>query len=257
MLTKPSDGTTNEDKTDYTQSTTIKDYDNLYGRNQDPDSQYWAETYDPMSPNRFQDYIASVEYFMELDDWKDYLLHSEEPDAVQFVGAKGTENEKEDDETEENEQESGQEIEQENDNENPTSNELTSGSSSIGRRLMGKYGWKPGTGLGRQSSGIIKPLHFAMSKKWPGRGRIIDKNARNPGKFGPASRVVKVSNMVTVWESTDLDILSKLGQQFERVGMTNRSSYNANKVWQDFTNCIERQRYICKIWRLLSSISGE
>ncbi|KAI9651478.1 MAG: hypothetical protein M1829_002799 [Trizodia sp. TS-e1964] len=97
-----------------------------------------------------------------------------------------------------------------------TSRSLRPGQRGFAKRLMTKYGWTKGTGLGVDSSGIINPLRVQLEKqkKKPesegggflgssGRGKIIGGQRRGDGnagsvedKFGPMSEVVILQNMV-------------------------------------------------------------
>jgi hypothetical protein len=181
-----------------------------------------------MQPNKFEDYKASSEYLMELDDWKDYLLHmnDNEPQELHFVGAKYVEESDEEEQDDANPQEHVEVDSVEKSQE--------AGNTSFGHKLLSKYGWKPGSGLGPSSHGIVKALHFAMNKKRPGQGRIIDRNKKRPGNFGSASRVVRVSGMVTLDEAKDEDVASKFGGQFEQFGKVVRIVIKGTDVYVKF-----------------------
>lgn len=100
---------------------------------------------------------------------------------------------------------------------------LRPGQKGFAERLMSKYGWSKGSGLGASGSGIVKPLRVQVEKqkKKPdsegggfvgpgGRGKIIGgkKNKGGldeepaEGKFGVMSEVVVLRGMV---DGMDLD----------------------------------------------------
>lgn len=89
------------------------------------------------------------------------------------------------------------------------------GQKGFAERLMSKYVWSRGTGLGADGSGIINPLRVQIEKRKKksdaegggfrdagGRGKIIGGKKNVPekeeetGKFGPMSEVIVLRGMV-------------------------------------------------------------
>ncbi|KAJ5281491.1 hypothetical protein N7478_006863 [Penicillium angulare] len=93
-----------------------------------------------------------------------------------------------------------------------TSRSLRPGQKGFAERLLSKYGWTKGSGLGATGSGIAKPLQVKVEKrkKRPdaegggfvtpaGLGKIIGgkrKGANDTGKFGPMSEVIILRGML-------------------------------------------------------------
>lgn len=109
-----------------------------------------------------------------------------------------------------------QEQPAQNENENESGSDaprsLRPGQKGFAERLLSKYGWTKGSGLGATGSGIVKPLQVKAEKrkKRPdsegggfvtpaGRGTIIGgkkKGGNDTGKFGPMSEVIILKGML-------------------------------------------------------------
>lgn len=96
---------------------------------------------------------------------------------------------------------------------------LRPGQKGFAERLMSKYGWSKGSGLGADGSGMITPLQVKLDKRKKksdaegggfrdagGRGKIIGGKKvvkeEETGRFGPMSEVIVLRGMV---DNMDLD----------------------------------------------------
>ncbi|KAK2865179.1 hypothetical protein FQN49_003840, partial [Arthroderma sp. PD_2] len=108
---------------------------------------------------------------------------------------------------------------------------LRPGQKGFAQRLLAKYGWTKGSGLGANESGIVKPLQVKVQKQkrkpdsegggvaTPGgaRGKIIGgaRKQEEQGKFGPMSDVVILHGMV---DGLDLDAELESGELMQEIG---------------------------------------
>lgn len=118
------------------------------------------------------------------------------------------------------------------------------GQAGFAQRLMSKYGWTSGTGLGASSSGIINPLHVKVEKRkkradadgggWAdpaNKGRILGGQRAAPATGdetssadrGKMSEVIVLENMLENMPDLQEEISAGLGQEIgeecgEKVG---------------------------------------
>lgn len=190
-------------------------------------SSIWDEDYDPMVPNDYAEYQQSDEKMVENDDWRGYLIdlrNGDIHDPIMSSGGEirfaleGTRAEDEEDILKDNDDYErlygGPDDDDEEDSQENGDGIRTAGKKNFASRLLKKYGWKPGQGLGSSSDGIVSALRITMNKKRPGSGKIIDKNAksRKIQVLKSASKVVVIKSMLTsVEELENEDVPSEVG----------------------------------------------
>ncbi|KAI0595903.1 hypothetical protein F4775DRAFT_567432 [Biscogniauxia sp. FL1348] len=133
---------------------------------------------------------------------------------------------------------SGQEQEEEGEDA-PRERSNRPGQKGFAARLMSKYGWAKGQGLGAESSGILQPLRVQIEKRkkksdaegggWRepgGRGRIIGSkpggssssgsgpsDGNGGSKFGLMSNVIVLRNMLEGMDDLQGEMENGLGQE--------------------------------------------
>lgn len=142
------------------------------------------------------------------------------------------------------------------------------GQAGFAQRLMSKYGWTAGSGLGASSSGIVNPLSVKVEKRRKaedgkfaepgGRGKIIGGKtapktsaAEEEGKFGAMSEVIVLRNMLDGMDSLQEEISSGLGQEIgeecgDKYGRVERLYIDVpgRKVFIKFTDQVSALRAV-------------
>ncbi|QSZ31690.1 hypothetical protein DSL72_001257 [Monilinia vaccinii-corymbosi] len=150
---------------------------------------------------------------------------------------------------------------------------LRPGQKGFAERLMSKYGWSKGSGLGADGSGMITPLEVKLDKRKKksdaegggfrdagGRGKIIGGKKivkeEEAGRFGPMSEVIVLRGMV---DNMDLDkevegsgdggIMQEIGDECsEKYGRVERVYIDRQsapaKVFVKFTNQLSALRAV-------------
>ncbi|KAJ8059904.1 hypothetical protein OCU04_011527 [Sclerotinia nivalis] len=150
---------------------------------------------------------------------------------------------------------------------------LRPGQKGFAERLMSKYGWSKGSGLGADGSGMITPLQVKLDKRKKksdaegggfrdsgGRGKIIGGKKivkeEETGRFGPMSEVIVLRGMV---DNMDLDeevegsgdggIMQEIGDECgEKYGRVERVYIDRQgapaKVFVKFTNQLSALRAV-------------
>jgi splicing factor 45 len=114
-----------------------------------------------------------------------------------------------------------------NDNNEEEPRSSRPGQAGFAQRLMSRYGWTEGTGLGANESGIVNPLRVQVDKRrkkadadgggWAepgGKGKIIGgRRKEQGGKFGTMSEVIVLQNMLENMPDLQTEIEQGLGQE--------------------------------------------
>ncbi|CAM1500763.1 Fc.00g099250.m01.CDS01 [Cosmosporella sp. VM-42] len=140
------------------------------------------------------------------------------------------------------------------------------GQAGFAHRLMSKYGWTKGTGLGADESGIINPLRVQVEKRrkkadadgggWAdpaNKAKIIGgkRKEEDGGKFGVMSEVIVLQNMLENLPDLEAEIADGLGQEIgeecgEKYGRVERLyiEQGSRQVFIKFTNQVSALRAV-------------
>ncbi|KAL7622961.1 hypothetical protein AAE478_006640 [Parahypoxylon ruwenzoriense] len=142
------------------------------------------------------------------------------------------------------------------------------GQKGFAARLMAKYGWAKGQGLGADSSGILQPLRVQVEKRkkkpdsegggWAepgGQARIIGSKTggetKSETKFGPMSNVVVLRSMLEGMDDLQGEMESGLGQEIgeecgDKYGRVERLyiDIEGRRVYIKFTNQVSALRAV-------------
>ncbi|KYK60456.1 G-patch domain-containing protein [Drechmeria coniospora] len=139
------------------------------------------------------------------------------------------------------------------------------GQAGFAHRLMSKYGWTAGTGLGAKESGIVNPLRVQVEKRrkkadadgggWAepgGKGKIIGgKRKGEESQFGKMSEVIVLRNMLENMPDLQSEISNGLGQEIgeecgEKYGRVERIyvDQQARQVFIKFTDQVSALRAV-------------
>ncbi|ESZ97541.1 hypothetical protein SBOR_2088 [Sclerotinia borealis F-4128] len=150
---------------------------------------------------------------------------------------------------------------------------LRPGQKGFAERLMSKYGWSKGSGLGADGSGMITPLQVKLDKRKKksdaegggfrdsgGRGKIIGGKKivkeEETGRFGPMTEVIVLRGMVNnmdldeeVEGSGDGGLMQEIGDECgEKYGRVERVYIDRQsapaKVFVKFTNQLSALRAV-------------
>ncbi|CEJ92953.1 hypothetical protein VHEMI08577 [[Torrubiella] hemipterigena] len=141
-----------------------------------------------------------------------------------------------------------------------------SAKSTFAHRVMSKYGWKAGTGLGANSTGIVTPLHAQVEKRrkkadadgggWAepaGKGKILGghRAKEEHSKFGPMSDVIVLKHMLDNLPDLQSEISDGLGQEIgqecgEKYGRVERLyiDVDSRQVFIKFTSSVSALRAV-------------
>ncbi|KFA64685.1 hypothetical protein S40285_07137 [Stachybotrys chlorohalonatus IBT 40285] len=152
-----------------------------------------------------------------------------------------------------------------NDNNEEEPRSSRPGQAGFAQRLMSRYGWTEGTGLGANESGIVNPLRVQVDKRrkkadadgggWAepgGKGKIIGgRRKEQGGKFGTMSEVIVLQNMLENMPDLQTEIEQGLGQEIgeecgEKYGRVERLYIDQTnrQVFIKFTNQVSALRAV-------------
>ncbi|KJZ76315.1 hypothetical protein HIM_04397 [Hirsutella minnesotensis 3608] len=139
------------------------------------------------------------------------------------------------------------------------------GQAGFAHRLMAKYGWTAGTGLGADETGIVNPLRVQVEKRrkkadadgggWAepgGKGKILGgKRKGDQGSFGKMSEVIVLRNMLENLPDLQKEVSDGLAQEIgeecgEKYGRVERLyiDLEARQVFIKFTDQVSALRAV-------------
>ncbi|RYO79617.1 hypothetical protein DL766_001901 [Monosporascus sp. MC13-8B] len=152
------------------------------------------------------------------------------------------------------------------------------GQKDFAKRLMSKYGWSKGQGLGAESTGILQPLRVQVEKRkkkpdsegggWAepggGRGRIIApktgtgsgpgaaaESREEGGRFGPLSNVIVLRHMLDGMQDLQAEMEAGLAQEIgeecgDKYGRVERLKIDVEgrRVYIKFTDQVSALRAV-------------
>ncbi|KAK9461236.1 uncharacterized protein V1516DRAFT_675385 [Lipomyces oligophaga] len=180
----------------------------------------WDDDYDPRRPNNYEEYKNSEEQYLEEEDWREFLIglqkkRSSESEQAPVSLSASPVPEASADEPESALSRTDVMYRQPNIQDQPR---LITPKETFAKRLLSKYGWTPGQGLGATNTGITKPLRFSADKSKKGHGKIIDsslaKDRDGNRNFihGLLSKVVVLRQLIAV-QDVDEDLAGEIGSE--------------------------------------------
>ncbi|RPA77806.1 hypothetical protein BJ508DRAFT_416845 [Ascobolus immersus RN42] len=139
------------------------------------------------------------------------------------------------------------------------------GQKGFAQRLLAKYGWTSGTGLGAQNTGIVQPLQAVVSKGAKGgHGKILDRNRKKTKKVeeeepinegDKLSSVVVLENMLDGLPEEEVhsgELRQEIGEECQACGIVERVVIHAPNVGAE--DGTDRRRVFVKFTSEVSAL---